>query len=85
MIRDLIKEEAIKEVIADISSKAFRRLEKKGWGMYCGPHETYGIIAEEFHELMLAMHGNDHEGFQEELLDIAVACLIGMASYRSEP
>lgn len=57
-----------------------RRIKEKGPGAYAGPHECFGIIAEEYDELRDAMRANDGAQFRKELLDIAVACVIGMAS-----
>lgn len=78
--RRYLSQPAIEGAIQTIRDKIEYRLNKKGKGDYIGTHETYGIIAEEFYELMIAMHGNNARDFVEELLDIAVACVIGMAS-----
>lgn len=44
-------------------------------------HEAYGILAEEFKELMDAIHGNEpHAQYEGELYDIAVACIFELAS-----
>jgi hypothetical protein len=58
-----------------------RRLTDKGRMCLIGPHEIYGIAAEEFnHELLGALHGNDRPRFTEELVDVAVTCVFGLAS-----
>ena len=84
MIRDKIDRRILEEVYDRIKQKTASKLEKKGDSAYVGTHETYGIIAEEFYELLKAMHENNTVNFDEELLDIAVACVIGMASLRRE-
>ena len=57
-----------------------QRLQEKGPGIYAGPHEAYGIIAEEVQELLQALVWNNREMFRSELVDIAVACLVALAS-----
>ena len=84
MTRPEINQDAIVRAIDRIISKTEYRLQEKGRGVYAGPHETYGIIAEEFNELLDAMRENEGVAFHKELLDIAVACVIGMASYLSD-
>ena len=59
MDRPEFDEDILPLVMTEIRSKINYRLNQKDKGTYTTTHETYGIIAEEFHELMLAMHGND--------------------------
>lgn len=81
MVRGEFQQYKIDAALTAITNKIKYRLDKKGRGEYIGPHETYGIIAEEFnYELLLALHANDSVQFYKELLDIAVACVLGMAS-----
>ena len=57
------------------------RLREKHRGAYAGNHETYGILAEEFNkELLDALHAKNNEKFFDELIDIAVGAILGMAS-----
>jgi len=71
----------LSRALREVDHKLDFRLREKGSGTYAGPHECYGIIAEEFNkELLEALHENDPKKFRKELLDIAVACVIGMAS-----
>lgn len=65
-----------------LESKIKMRLGKHGNEIPSSTHEIYGVVAEEFHELMLAMHGNDVTEFYSELEDIAVACIFGMIASR---
>jgi hypothetical protein len=78
--RNELSVDSLTVAIGKVTDKVEFRLQEKGLGAYAGPHETYGIVAEEFYELMDALHLNDTDGFQKELLDIAVACVIGIAS-----
>ena len=80
MIRDRIREEELDRATADVAKWIAKRLQEKGWGAFAGPHETYGIIAEEFKELLDELQANNPLAFRKELIDIAVACILGMAS-----
>ncbi len=55
------------------------RLKQKGYGTLKSKHEVLGIITEEYNELIQAITNNDDDNFEEELLDIAVACVFGFA------
>ncbi len=81
MIRDRITEQELDRATNEIGNNVGRRLDEKGWGAFTGPHETFGVIAEEFNkELLDALQSNSVVDFRKELIDIAVACIIGMAS-----
>lgn len=38
-------------------------------------HEAYGVLAEEFYELMKGLHENNHDNFYLELSQIAAVCI----------
>ena len=78
--RCLLTQNCIKNCIAEIDEKIKFRLSEKGRGSYIGNHETHGILAEEFHELLHALEENDDNAFYLELIDIAVGGILGMAS-----
>ncbi len=81
MIRDRITVEELLRAIDEVNNAVDRRLNEKGWGAFAGPHETFGVIAEEFNkELLEEVQANSVVGFRKELIDIAVACIIGLAS-----
>ena len=80
MKRHRLIEADITTAIEQIKEKLYDRLLEKGTAAYAGPHETFGIIHEEYCELSDAMRANDAADFKSELIDIAVACIIGMAS-----
>jgi hypothetical protein len=75
-----ISDLGIAKCIALVEGKISMRLKQKHRGSYIGNHETYGIVAEEFDELLDALRANDNQEFFAELMDIAVGCIIGMAS-----
>lgn len=77
------------ELSADATYYAFNRLEEKlkkrllekGTKSLTSTHEIYGILAEEFNkELLDALHSNNQDQFEEELVDIAVGCIVGIMS-----
>jgi len=55
------------------------RLNEKGSGTLSSRHEIQGVLTEEYHEAIDALHHNDVEEFKKELLDIAVSCIFGIA------
>jgi hypothetical protein len=80
MTRDTLSKKTIFEALDSIALKVYKRLEEKGSGAFAGPHECYGILAEEFAELLQALQVNDKTAFREELIDIAVGAVIGLSS-----
>ncbi len=78
--RSEITDKEITKCIALVEEKIQMRLQQKHRGSYIGNHETYGILAEEFKELLDALQANDNEEFYTELIDIAVGAILGMAS-----
>ncbi len=60
------------------------RTKKHGVYSYIGPHEALGIITEEYQELIAAVHNNDRKNTKAELIDIAVACIFGLASMNQQ-
>ncbi|MFA5021294.1 MAG: hypothetical protein WC517_04525 [Patescibacteria group bacterium] len=61
-----------------------KRLDQKGWGRFVSPHEILGIITNEYHELDEAVHKKDALEFRHELIDLAVAALLGIATIDME-
>lgn len=73
----------IEKARRDVMEKLYRRLDQKGWGAYIGPHETLGILFEEWREVADAVQADDVAWLVEELKDLAVGCVIGIASLRA--
>lgn len=63
-----------------VTNKMGIRIKEKGQGAFSGPHEIYGVLAEEVNELLDAIHENDKEQVVNELYDVAVTALFGIAS-----
>lgn len=75
-----VEQEKIDVAAQNILNMLEYRLNQKGRGSYIGSHETLGIIAEEYDELKDAVRSNDPQEVEKELIDIAVACIFGIAS-----
>lgn len=66
-----------------VTRKLAARMHEKGFGTLASMHEILGIVTEEYAELVEAVHDKMHTSVEAELVDIAVACLVGLASIRS--
>jgi len=78
--RKQLSPEIIIKCLELVRLKIQERLKEKGNMSFIGPHETYGIIAEEVNKLLDAIHCNSSIQVFAELLDIAVAAVLGMVS-----
>ena len=78
--RNQITDEQIAKSVKLVNEKIQMRLLQKHRGAYIGNHETYGILAEEFKELLDALQADDNERYFFELMDIAVGAILGMSS-----
>jgi len=74
---------SVNDAVEAVRRKIFQRLEEKGHHSYASTHEALGIINEEHHELVEAVQANDPERFENECLDIAVACVFAIACKRA--
>lgn len=82
--RPVVSERDVEAAFRRVRDKMDERLKKKGWGAYSGAHEVYGILAEEFKELVDELQADNREAYRAELVDIAVGCIFGVASLSSE-
>lgn len=83
--RILVPENVIAKVGRDVMKKLAERLVQHGPGSFIGAHEVLGILTEEWKELIDAVQANDCTQVEKELIDIAVACVFGVASSRLWP
>jgi len=83
--RKIIDNRTIEAAIEAVRSKLFWRLVDKGYGTFASRHELNGILDEEFEELKKASHDNkgSFASYSDELHDIAVACIFGIACINS--
>lgn len=71
----------IDAAFAALRMNLMERLAQHGDGPFHNLHEVFGVISEEVnHEMMLALHRNDPDGFTNEVLDVAVAAVWTIAS-----
>ncbi len=80
MERPLFTSTRISAVFNLLNQKIAQRLNEKGNGVFISRHETQGIIDEEWMELLNACSKGTLREYEEELLDLAVACILGHAS-----
>lgn len=82
--RIFVSQSVLQSAVALTVEYLKRRMEKHGVYSCIGPHETLGIITEEYQELIGAIHANDREETKKELIDIAVSCIFGLASLNQQ-
>lgn len=80
MNRPEVSDKVLLGAIEALTVNIGRRIEEKGRGAFLSSHETLGIVTEENYELIEAVKGNDPVQVAEELMDIAVSCVFGVAS-----
>lgn len=80
MERPEVSDKILLAAIEALTVNLGRKIEKHGRGAYISNHETLGIVAEEYHELVEAVRQNDPVDVANELMDIVVAGLFGVAS-----
>lgn len=77
--RPQITAERLNAANAALVGKLLWRLKQKGRGAFLSRHEILGSIEEEHIELVLAVKGEPLACVRDELLDIAVGALFGVA------
>lgn len=82
IIRPQVPENCINEAFSEILMKLVSRLDEKGYGTFASSHEIDGVVDEEVREWKDAVRSNDANAQYKELLDIAVACVFGLACYK---
>ena len=75
MKRTQIPKKEIEQGIEDFKESLMLRLREKGYGSFASIHEILGVVQEEVKELIDAVHQNDHQTIEKELIDIAVGCV----------
>jgi NTP pyrophosphatase (non-canonical NTP hydrolase) len=80
MIRPEASDKALLAAVEALTVNLGRRIEEKGRGVFVSSHETLGAVTEEYQELIDAVRQNDPVEVGEELMDIAVAAVFGVAS-----
>ena len=78
-----IVEAQINDALESVRLALLRRIKEKGDLSFASTHEALGIIDEEHHELTEAVRSNSHRRFENECMDIAVACVFAIACKRA--
>lgn len=73
--------QAVELALDKLRDQIFKRLHTKGFGSFASSHEILGIIVQETHEFEATVHKKDPS--VDELFDIAVAAIFGVASITS--
>jgi len=84
MKRPQALEKTIKDAFSVFKSSLGTRRIDKGDHIFLSTHECLGVIQEEFDELKEAIHLNDKQKIQSELLDLLVATFWSLVSLRSK-
>lgn len=82
--RPEIKRETLDRVYDAMVQNLLKGINKHGAGTWKSSHEILGLMTEEYHELIQAVHTGDRENLIEELKDIGTVVLFGLASLYSE-
>jgi hypothetical protein len=82
--RQQLTQRDIDDALLETKYKLVYRLQQKGMGSYASVHEILGILKQELEEYNDAVHQRTSENDKvEELKDIAIAAIFGIASIRS--
>ncbi len=82
MSRKSITNKDIDRAFERMYKAALMRLKEKGYGVFVSDHEIGGVVTEEYGELVRSL-SEGRKQFSHELVDVAVACLIGLASHEA--
>jgi uncharacterized protein YabN with tetrapyrrole methylase and pyrophosphatase domain len=63
--------------IETMKAELYRRLAEKGFGSFASSHEILGVLTEEMNELESAVHNNNQEQIEKELMDIVIGAIFG--------
>jgi len=77
--RETITDDHVYDAVVALTNKLKERLQEKGNHTLVSRHEIQGIIDEEWIELLEALRSNSTKEYRKELLDVAVACVFGVA------
>lgn len=78
--RPSIGTEKLTATLENLRRELLRRVDQHGSGAYVSSHEISGTLHEETGEFYAAIHSNDRQQQINELFDIAVVCVFGIAS-----
>ena len=80
MNRPTIDKNRLDYILDTVTKRVSLLWKKREHKVWVTPQEALGVITEEYHELIEAVHGNDRSEEFAELLDVAVAAIYAIAS-----
>lgn len=80
MKRPQVPDAAIYDALDYVRKQLEERIHEKGRGIFISPHEALGIITEEFHEYLDAVHNDSPISRERELMDIIVPAIFEIIS-----
>jgi len=80
--RPKLSREEIGKTLANFELFLNQKIEEKGDGIFVSTHEIRGALEEEVNEHLDAVHNDNVEEQMNELFDIAVCAIWGVASLR---
>ncbi|WP_139904488.1 MazG nucleotide pyrophosphohydrolase domain-containing protein [Clostridium thermarum] len=81
MPREELTEEQVMNAVDKVAEKLRYRLNQKGYGSFASRHEILGVMTEEFKEFVDAVHSKNYDEMREEIMDLAVGCIFGLACF----
>ncbi|WP_163192579.1 MazG nucleotide pyrophosphohydrolase domain-containing protein [Clostridium thermarum] len=81
MPREELTEEQVMNAVDKVVEKLRYRLNQKGYGSFVSRHEILGVMTEEFKEFVDAVHSKNYDEMREEIMDLAVGCIFGLACF----
>jgi len=80
-----ITDEDISKIMSILLYGLNKRIKKHGTKSFISKHEILGVLAEEWTEINLEIKNDANlDNYKEELIDIAVVCVWGLASLLHE-
>ena len=70
--------------VASMEVQINKVLNKKGSGAWLSRHELLGVLTEEYHEVVDAVHSGKQDDIAAELMDVAVTCLFGITCIKKK-
>jgi len=82
--RQQITQKQAKDADSTVRMKLIDRLEEKGYGALVSRHEILGVLTEEYAEAIEAVTLKSIQEVRDELIDLAVGCIFGVACIDAE-
>lgn len=81
--RAQISADDVNLTFTQLQQKTCDRFNEKGKGVLISRHEMLGVITEEYDELVRAVESGSQLDVEDELVDITVAGIVSLASYKT--